>query len=47
VISLLVGLLLVVFITWHFYSKGLFTSSAANQQKLTPQKEAPTYKPAP
>ena len=47
VISLMVGLLAVAFIAWHFYSKGMLTSSAANEQELTPQKGSPTYKPAP
>jgi len=47
VLSLLIGLLAIAFITWHFYSKGLVTSAAANQQKLDPQKETSTYKIAP
>jgi len=42
-----VGLLAVAFIAWHFYSKGLLTSSVASEQELTPQKGSPTYKPAP
>ena len=46
-IALIAGLLAFIFIALYFSSKGLTTSSAANQQKLTPQKETTTYKLAP
>ncbi len=46
-IALIAGLLAFIFIALYFSSKGLTTSSAANQQKLTPQKETGTYKLAP
>jgi len=46
-IALIAGLLAFIFIALYFSSKGLTTSSAANQQKLTPQKETRTYKLAP
>ena len=46
-IALIVGLLAFIFIALYFSSKGLNTSSAGNQQKLEPQKETPTHKPAP
>ena len=46
-IALIAGLLAFVFIALYFSSKGLNTSSTGNQQKITPQKEAPTYKSAP
>ena len=46
-IALVAGLLAFIFIALYFSSKGLTASSAANQQKLTPQKETSTYKLAP
>lgn len=46
-IALIAGLLAFIFIAIYFSSKGLNTSSAANQQRLTPEKEAPTHKLAP
>ena len=47
VLSLLIGLLAIAFIAWHFYSRGIVATSGANQEKLTPQKESSTYKIAP
>ena len=46
-IALIAGLLACIFIAIYFSSKGLNTSSAGNQQKLEPQKETTTHKPAP
>ncbi|MGZ8553673.1 MAG: hypothetical protein ACXWV8_09730, partial [Chitinophagaceae bacterium] len=47
VIALIAGLLAFIFVAVYFSSKGINASSAANQQKLTPEKEAPTHKLAP
>lgn len=46
-IALIAGLLAFIFIALYFSSKGLNTSSAANQQKLVPEKEASTHTLAP
>lgn len=46
-IALIAGLLAFIFIALYFSSNGLNTSSAGNQQKLTPQKETTTHKLAP
>lgn len=46
-VALIAGLLAFIFIALYFSSKGVSASSAANQQKLVPQKEAPTHKLAP
>jgi len=46
-IALIAGLLAFIFIALYFSSKGLNTSAAGNQQKLEPQKETRTHKPAP
>ena len=46
-IALIAGLLAIIFIALYFFSNGLNTSSAANQQKLVPQKETTTHKLAP
>ncbi|MGK2862958.1 MAG: hypothetical protein ACSLE0_13570 [Chitinophagaceae bacterium] len=43
-IALIVGLLAFIFIAIYFSTKGFNSSSAANQQKLTPKKENTTYK---
>ena len=42
-IALITGLLAFIFIAIYFSSNGLTTSSAANQKKLTPQKETRTH----
>jgi hypothetical protein len=46
-IALIAGLLAFIFIALYFSSKGLTTSSAANQQNLVPQKETTTHRLAP
>lgn len=46
-IALIAGLLAIFFIALYFSSKGFNTSSAANQQKLVPQKETTTHRLAP
>ena len=46
-IALITGIIAFIFIAIYFSSNGLTPSSAANQQKLTPQKETGTYKLAP
>ena len=46
-IALITGLLAFIFIALYFSSKGLNTSSTGNQQKLVPQKETTTHRPAP
>ncbi|MGZ8559117.1 MAG: hypothetical protein ACXWWC_12320 [Chitinophagaceae bacterium] len=46
-IALVAGLLAFIFIAIYFSSNGVTASSAANQQKLTPEKEPTTYKLAP
>ena len=46
-VALIVGLLAFVFIAVYLSSAGVKPSSAGNQQKITPDKNAPTYQPSP
>ena len=43
--AIILAVLALLFIIWHFFNNGLQASSSANQQKLTPQKEISTHKP--
>jgi hypothetical protein len=47
IVALVTGVLALVFIGFYFSSKGFNSSSAANQQKLVPQKQDTTPKTAP
>ena len=42
--ALIAAIILVIIIVIYFSQQGLSSSSAGNQQKLSPQKAAPTYK---
>jgi hypothetical protein len=42
-IALIIAILSIVFIAFYFFQHGLNTSSSANQQKLSPQKESTTH----
>jgi hypothetical protein len=46
-VALIIAILSVIFIGIYFSQQGLNTSSAANQQKLSPQKESLTHKMLP
>ena len=46
-IALVIAILSVIFIAIYFFQHGLNTSSTANQQKISPQKESSTHKVLP